>query len=77
MRLPTGALQQQALRWVGLHRSCAKLTYICTAIFGTLMEEGFCGPQDEGEEAEGVCTCLCECVCLCQNVCVSLCVGVR
>lgn len=53
LALVQGALQQQALRWACLHRACAKLAYISAAIFGTLMEEGFCGPQDEGQATEG------------------------
>lgn len=50
--LVAGGLQQQALRWVALHRACTKLAYISSSIFATLLEEGFCAPEGEGVESK-------------------------
>jgi hypothetical protein len=53
LALVRSALHRQALRWLELHRAGAKLAYIAAAIFGSVLQEGFCGPQDEGEAVEG------------------------
>jgi midasin len=53
LSLMAGALQQQALRVVSLHKATVKLAYICSSIFATLLQDGYCAPQEEGKAVEG------------------------
>eukprot|EP00798_Chlamydomonas_sp_ICE-L_P024875 gene24875-10536_t len=48
-----GVLQQLSLRAIALHKSTAKLAYITSSIFATLVEEGYCVPEGEGEGKDG------------------------
>ncbi|KAG2499138.1 hypothetical protein HYH03_002721 [Edaphochlamys debaryana] len=51
LRLAAEALRLKALQLLALHRSTAKLSYVCTAVLATLMEEGYCVPE-EGKETQ-------------------------
>jgi hypothetical protein len=53
LSLMMGALQQQALRAVSLHKATVKLAYISSSIFATLLQDGYCAPQEEGKGVEG------------------------
>lgn len=55
LRLLRAAVWQAAARCLALHRSMAKLTYITSALFAGIMEQGFCMPEggEEGEAEEG------------------------
>ncbi|GLI68780.1 hypothetical protein VaNZ11_013272, partial [Volvox africanus] len=52
LRMAAVALRLRALQLLAMHRSTAKLAYICTAVLATLVEEGYCMPA-EGKEVEG------------------------
>ncbi|EFJ44763.1 hypothetical protein VOLCADRAFT_121252, partial [Volvox carteri f. nagariensis] len=52
LRMAAEALRLRALQLLALHRSTAKLSYVCTAVLATLVEEGYCVPE-EGKEVEG------------------------
>jgi len=54
LRMLRAAIWQFAARAIALHRSVAKLSYISTALFAGLLEQGFCMPEgEEGEPQEG------------------------
>lgn len=54
LRMLRAATWQSAARAIALHRSVAKLSYISTALFAGLLEQGFCMPEgEEGEPQEG------------------------
>jgi hypothetical protein len=59
VRLAAEALRVRALQLLALHLSTAKLSYVCTAIMATLVEEGYCVPEEsrevEGEWSRGWC----------------------
>ncbi|GIL72549.1 hypothetical protein Vretifemale_2893, partial [Volvox reticuliferus] len=52
LRMAAVALRLRALQLLALHRSTAKLAYICTAVLATLVEEGYCMPE-AGKEVDG------------------------
>ena len=51
LQLVLGSVKVQLAEFLTLHKSSAKLAYICTSLFCTLVQEGFCMP--EGEAVEG------------------------
>jgi midasin len=51
LQLLAGGVQQRVVDAVVLHKSCAKLAYVSTSLFCTLVKEGYCMP--EGTEVEG------------------------
>ncbi|KAG7670517.1 hypothetical protein KSW81_003079 [Nannochloris sp. 'desiccata'] len=54
LRMLRAAIWQSAARAIALHRSVAKLSYISTALFAGVLEQGFCMPEgEEGQPQEG------------------------
>lgn len=43
-----------AVQALGLHRATAKLGYVTTALFGGLVEQGFCMPDATKEGTSGI-----------------------
>ena len=58
--LAAEALRLRGLRLLGLHRTTAKLAFVSGAVLATLVEEGYCVP-DETKEVEGECGVAGEC----------------
>jgi midasin len=54
LQLLLGGLQRSACQLLLLHKSLAKLSYVCSSIFCSLVCEGYCMPEgQEGEAQEG------------------------
>jgi midasin len=54
LQLLLGGLQRSTCQLLLLHKSLAKLSYVCSSIFCSLICEGYCMPEgQEGEATEG------------------------
>ncbi|KAF6262490.1 hypothetical protein COO60DRAFT_1699221 [Scenedesmus sp. NREL 46B-D3] len=54
LQLLLGGLQRSACQLLLLHKSLAKLSYVCSSIFCSLLGEGYCMPEgQEGEQGAG------------------------
>jgi midasin len=50
--LQLGALRGRGAGLLPLHKATGKLAYVCSSLFCTLVQEGFCMPEGEGVEGD-------------------------